>query len=37
MIYITAFLFASIIFALVVLWSLAELYAESKKQEQFDL
>jgi hypothetical protein len=37
MTYLTAFLFASVIFALVLLWSLVEFYTESKKQEQFDL
>lgn len=33
MTYMTAFLFALLILAAVVLWSLVELHAESKKQQ----
>lgn len=36
MTYITAFLFALLILAAVVLWSLFEFYAEVKKQGQFE-
>ncbi len=36
MTFINAVLFATIIFALVILWSLVEFHAESKKNEQFD-
>mgnify|MGYP001179503025 CR=1 FL=1 len=36
MTYITAVLFASVIFALVIVWSLIEFYTESKRIKQFD-
>lgn len=36
MTYITAFLFALLILAAVVLWSLFEFYVEVKKQRQFE-
>ncbi len=36
MTYMTAFLFALLILAAVVLWSLFEFYAEVKKQRQFE-
>lgn len=36
MTYLTAFLFASFLFTLIIVWSLVEFHTESKKIEQFD-